>query len=371
MHRGFQRALGLVFVSVLMLAAGEARAQYYGGYGGWGWGGWGGAGSTVEGSIAQGLGYYLQGAGSYNEETAVANSINADTIMRWNEFMFLSQQEANRREYLRRQRMAKRDADSMETINKRARENPTDRDIEDGDALNAVLDQITHPRIHSTALRLIKTPIDAKVIRDIPFVNASEAVTVSLGQLTGEEVWPIALQAETFAPARKAYQDAVAKAIKEDEEGTLTPGTIKAVEEAAARLRAKLEANKPGDPSQYREALNYVRGLIGMARMLEKPQVDKIIAELDMVKDTTIGNLLGFMHTYNLRFAPATNTAQRTVYENLYPIMAAARDRVLKDAEAGANGNPPPAPDNRRATDFFQGMHLEHLESRSSNATKP
>jgi hypothetical protein len=110
-----------------------------------------------------------------------------------------------------------------------------------------------------------------------------------------------------------------------------------------------------------------------MSRMLDKPQVDKILAELDSVKETSLGSLLGFMHTYNLRFAPATNTAQGTVYENLYPIMAKARDRVLKDAEAGANDNAPLARDNRRpATDFFRGMHLEHLEPRSNyNATKP
>jgi hypothetical protein len=354
---------------VLALATGEAQAQY----GLYGWGGWGGGGSTVQGDVARGLGFYNMGAGIYNEDTAVANSINADTIMRWNEYMFLSQQEANRREYLRRARIMKRDGQSGDAIYKRVLENPGERDIHDGDALNAILDQVTNPKIHSTALRLIRDPISSKAIREIPFQNASEAVTLSLDQLSGEGAWPIALQGPTFAEERKAYQDAIDKAVKEDEEGTLTPQTLQEVNATTSRLRAKLEANKPADKAEYREAINHIKALVGMSRMLDKPQVDKILAELDSVKDTTLGSLLGFMHTYNLRFGPATNIAQRSVYENLYPIMAAARDRILKDAEAGGDGNPPLARDNRRAaTDFFQGMHLEHLAPRSSNnATKP
>src|SRR5260370_38241796 len=93
--------------------------------------------------------------------------------------------------------------------------------------------------------------------------------------------------------------------------------------------RDKLEANKPADPRLYVEAINYIKALMGMARMLEKPQVEKLLAELDSVKGTTLGSLLGFMHTYNLRFAPATTPGQRTFYESLYTRLAGARDRRL------------------------------------------
>ena len=73
---------------------GAARAQYGypGGYGGYGWGGWG---STIQGSTAAGLGYFNMGRGAYNEQTAVARSINNDTYLRWNQYMYLSQQHAN------------------------------------------------------------------------------------------------------------------------------------------------------------------------------------------------------------------------------------------------------------------------------------
>src|SRR5205807_2464730 len=159
-------------------------------------------------------------------------------------------------------------------------------------------------RVHSTALRFIKTPIDGKAIREIPFENASEAVILSLDELTGEGDWPAALRGETFAAERKAYQDAVDKAVKADEEGTLSSQTRQDVLQAGNRLRAKLEANKPPDKARYVEAVNYIKALIAMSRMLTKPEVDKILAELDKVKETSLGSLLAFMHAYNLRFGP-------------------------------------------------------------------
>jgi len=368
MHHDFRRAFGMVIVLALM--AGEARAQYYGGYGRYGWGGWGGGG-TVQGNVARGLGYYDMGAGVYNLDTAEANAINANTVEQWNQYMFSAQQQANQREWIRRHRDIARSNDAIDQLQKRLREEPNDRDIKDGDALNAALDQLSDPRIHSTALRLIKTPIPGKAIRDIPFTNASEAVTISLHQLTGESGWPVALQGPTFAAERKAYQDAVAKALKEDEEGDLSSQTLQGINAAASRLRGKLEANRPADKVEYVDAVNYIKGLIGMARMLEKPQVDKVLAELDTVKETSLGSLLGFMQTYNLRFGPATTDDQRAVYERLYPLLDEARDKVLEEAKAagvGAAGTPPLARDTKSSpTDFFQGMHLEHLERRSGD----
>jgi hypothetical protein len=351
---------------ILALTAGEARAQYYGGYGPWGWGGWAG-GSTVQGDIARGLGFFELGAGAYNEATARANAINADTIMRWNEYMFLAQQEANRREYLRMARRMRRDAAAGEAMYKRVRDNPDDPDITNGDALNAILDQLSDPRVHSSALRSIRTPIIGKVIREIPFENASEAVTLTLEKLTGEEGWPPALQGEAFAPERQAYREAIARAVKEDEEGKLSPQTLQEVDQALSRLRAKLEANRPPDPRQYAEAADFLKALTAMSRMLKKPDVARIIAELESARETTLGSLLAFMHAYNLRFGPATTAEQREIYRNLYPLMAEARDRVLKGAGVAANGVGPVARDDRNAVDFFQGLHLEHLDRRRTD----
>ena len=66
---------------------------------------------------------------------------------------------------------------------KALQDHPTAREVENGEALNAALDQLSDPRIASSSLKIATAPIDAKIIRDIPFNNASEAVTIVLSQL--------------------------------------------------------------------------------------------------------------------------------------------------------------------------------------------
>ena len=79
MHRLIRNALGLSLIS--LLPSGNVRAQ------GWGWDGWGGWAQTPEGALAQGMGHYYTGAGIFNEKTAIADSINLDTLIRWNDYL--------------------------------------------------------------------------------------------------------------------------------------------------------------------------------------------------------------------------------------------------------------------------------------------
>ncbi|MFO0908793.1 MAG: hypothetical protein U0794_10620 [Isosphaeraceae bacterium] len=133
---------------MILGCASSARAQwgYPGGYGGFGWGGWGG-GETVQGSVARGLALCRGAAGYYNQSTAVARSINADTVMRWNQYWWESQVAANRAE---RERLARRQQATIQTreaVEKRLRENPEQRDIFQGDALNLAVEEINDPRL--------------------------------------------------------------------------------------------------------------------------------------------------------------------------------------------------------------------------------
>jgi hypothetical protein len=360
MLRRFRWTLGIA--AALAVVANDAQAQYYGGYGAFGWGGWGGGGATVQGDIARGLGMYNVGVGERNLLDAQATSINADTVVRFNQYLWLSQQEMNKRELLRKMQRQQTINATADSIHQRLRENPSKSDIANGDALNLVLDEITDPRIHSSALRMASEPLSSDVIDDIPFQNASEAVVFSLHQLTNND-WPLALQGDEYAPERMAWTQAVADALKEDESGHVTAKTLNRVKAAGSRLRAKFEASPPTDRAQLIEARNYIKTLLGLSRMLENPRVEKVLAELEKFPKTTLGNLLGFMHTYNLRFGPAMTAEQRTIYDDLYPRLVAHRDRVYKDT--GIANAAPPKPKGR-PTDFFQGMHLDHLEGKET-----
>jgi hypothetical protein len=173
MARFANTAIAIVFVLIL---AGDARAQsgYPGGYGGYGWGGWG---STIQGSTAAGLGYFNMGRGAYNEQTAVARSINNDTYLRWNQYMYLSQQHAANlyRQHLHAEHM--RVDRARLNIQDRLRNHPETRDITDGDALNVLADELLNPGA-GVSLGSIMTPIKAELIQQIPFKVASEGVTI-------------------------------------------------------------------------------------------------------------------------------------------------------------------------------------------------
>ena len=216
------RRIGLVFGIMLLLSSlsGQAQAQWgYGyypyGYGGYGWGGWGG---TAQGDIARGLGYFNMGAGIYNRQTAIARSINTDTEIRWNQYVYLSQQEATRQYFARRDSAIAKDRNAYDALMKRIQDDPTARDVENGDALNAALDQLSDPRIHSSALRMADASIAAKTIRDIPFRHASEAMAFSLSQLKAAVQWPAVLLESRFATERADFEKAVDEVRKENQE---------------------------------------------------------------------------------------------------------------------------------------------------------
>ncbi len=372
MLRSSQRVLVLTAL-LWAAAAGNAQAQwsygsYPGGYGGYGWGGWGGGG-TIEGNVARGLGYYAQGVGQSNVETAQAASINTDTAMRWNEYWWQAQLAHNRAERDRLTLRQARDSGAGAAIEKRLHESPTDADITSGDALNAALDQLSNPRVHSSALKLATTKIPGKVIRKIPFVNASEAVTISLDQLTTEGGWPAGLKGAGFDDHRKAYYNAIHKALKEDTEGEISATTIKEVRDSLGKIKTALAANPPADRVIRSESENYLKALYGMTRMLERPDIEKVLAELDTIKETSLGNLLGFMQTFNLRFGRPTTPDQRLAYESLYPLVDDIRDKVVagldtgKDREvAKTNDAPPPPPKPFKPAEFFNEMKLDHLD---------
>jgi hypothetical protein len=236
-------------------------------------------------------------------------------------------------------------------------ETPTSADIVKGDALNVLLDQVTNPGIHSPALRLATTPIRSEILADIRFVHASDAVTISLGRLTTQDGWPIALRGETFAPERAAYQDAIAQALEAAKEGALSSQAVQAVRDAAAQLLVKLKMCPPPDRDESIDAKSYIKTLIDMARGLDQPPIEKVLAELATVKRVTVGSLVGFMHTFDLRFGPAITPEQRVGYEELYPMFVAVRDQI--SGEAGIKETSPPKA--KKANRFLPGKALGPL----------
>jgi hypothetical protein len=332
------------------------------------------------------------GRGAYNYDTSIARSINADTAMRWNQYMYQSHLEQTRNYHARLRAELARVNTAQAGIYDRLRNRPEARDITDGDALNVLLDILLNPATLGSSLRLIKTPLRPEVIRDIPFEVASEGMTVCLNQMTlTDEQWPLALRVEAFRPERETLKQVISVALKEDEKGNLEPKTIEAVQSAIDQLRIKFEKLVPQSDPDYVPAQQTIKAMAGLTKMLYSPTVEQILAELEDYQGTTLGDLLAFMQAFNLRFAPANSFRQRQIYMKLYPMLAelvngsfgsgaeAAASSAVKNVEnAGgavvktAEGLGSAAVNGLKsaAVDFFKNMDWKHL-SGSSNPTPP
>jgi hypothetical protein len=364
---------GLAIVATI---GGDARSQYYYpggyGYGGWGFGGWDG---TVQGSVLRGLGAYAEGAGVYNYDSALAGSINTDSYIKLNQYLWEGELEARRRYNEHKAARMNLDRAHYQAYQSRLLNNPTKDDIDSGSALNQILHQLTDPRVMSgsgSSLRMADGKILAATVREIPFIDETDAITISLDELTDPKSWPAPLMADAFKPEREAYRKAVDDALAEDKDGgTVKPETVARVRDAVARLYAKVDETIPKTKQpDHLQAINYLKGLAGLSRMLEKTNVDAVLAELEKIENTTIGNLVAFMHSYNLRFGAATKPKQVNAYRDLYPIMVAARDKVVgKPSELNgevANGAPV-----RNPTEVFHGFDPNHLNPKPNATTPP
>ncbi len=249
--------------------------------------------------------------------------------MRWNQYWYEAHLEATRRYVAKRDGDAAKNKATYNEIIKNLQDHPTARDVENGDALNAALDQLSDPRISSSSLKIATAPIDAKVIKDIPFRNASEAVTIVLSQVKAAHKWPAALNGDRFVDEKKLFEEIAEKARKEDEEGEISADTLKKAHDLVNSLQSEARSNQPLDSVKEQSGSVPVRQDLGRPGSdAREARHQAALDQLRMVKTTTLGNLIAFMHVYNLRFGAATTPHQKFIYDQLYP---AARRRARPD----------------------------------------
>ncbi len=353
--------LGVGLLALLFMTARDARAQW--GYGGWGWGGWGA--TTPQGSALAGAGQYAMGAGMYHLDTAQARSINADTAMRWNQYAYLSNLEAAQRYAARKNAEIAKNKSLYNEHQRRLRENPENREVENGDALNAAVSDLMNPNLGSAAMRAGTAPVPASVIAEIPFLYASERITVMLDGIRESIKWPYVFEGERYAATQNQFDELRKRLREESEEGEVSAKALGDAKRFVDDLRARIEATPLPTAYEQKTATTFLTSCASLLKLLEKPDIGPAILELRKVTDTTVGNLLGFMSTFNLRFGPAKTPKQRQVYRNLYQILDQTRRTVLAEAKLASTPSAPPNP--KDATDFLQSVE----QGRSRGAASP
>jgi len=264
------------------------------------------------------------GRGMYNVNTAQAKSIDVNTVMRFNQAMFNGSRVGARMYAAREKKLKEQNEKSYSEIQDRLRNHPTARDVTDGDALNTLLDVLLSPANADASLQQIKAPLRHDVISNIPFELASEGMTVCLDRMTMDGQWPQAVMSEEFRPEREGLRKAIQSALEEDKQGEVDPETVQAVQAAIDRLRTKFEKLIPQTSPDYIPAHWSIKAMDGLTKMLYSPTMDKILSELEDYQGTTLGDLLGFMQAFNLRFGEAKSYRQRLIYQHIYPMLADA-----------------------------------------------
>jgi hypothetical protein len=359
--RRFLGRISLLSV-VLAASAATAHAQYVYPRGYSGWNGWGG-GSTVGGDTARGMGVFAAGAGAYNQQTAQARSMNANTAMQVNDYMYAVNQ---RNAATERQILAQRQANVNETadaMTKRLRNNPTPRDIRSGDALNVVLEDLTNPAVYTQVAQRATQPIDSRLVKNIVFNYAANMIAISLDDLSTRGVPDVLLTNSEFQPDRDALRALIHKAREESRSpgSQVSPETLANCRVAIKALRTKVEALLPQGSTDRDQAVNFLKALYGLTKMLESPDVSMFLKELDTLPTTTLGQLLTFMHSFNLQFGFSKTPEQGAAYDQLYPMLVRLRDQGGVQMPPMSSG-PPPLQDPKKVTSFFSGMDFNHFQ---------
>jgi hypothetical protein len=366
MIRRVNMLLGLCLI--VSMSGREARAQWGYGYGGWGWGGWGAA--TPQSAALQGAGYYAMGAGMYNLDTAQARAINAQTAMQWNDYVAQVTHESARIHEMRVHNEFQKNQKLYDEWKNRLRTSPGKVEIEDGSALNIALDDLTNPRLGSSALRAASAPVPASLIAEVPFVNNVERVTLMLDHMRQGVKWPAALDGERFADAKKTFDEVRAEIRKEaGEKGEVSARTLRTAEEHVNALLNALTAQPLSDPLDQQEATNFLTTCQNLLNLMKKPDIQPAMIALKKVQDTTVGNLLGFMHAFNLRFGRATTLKEKQAYSRLFEALDQTRDQIL--AEAKIDSTATAQADPKPPVDYYQNLNRARRGGRTPQPPQP
>jgi len=323
MKRSTMYRTWLAALVVLASLGSCAQAQYFGG----------GGGSTIAGDYLRGVGIAAWGMGTYNLNTAQAESINLDTVIRFNEYLAAVAKEQTKEYMARKLGEAAKVKEFYKQYQQKLIENPEYRDIESGEALNIVLKQLWDSRVGESTFRSseYQVPLSVDMIRHIPFKLDEKGEKFSMDRLSlkGKGKWSVALQDDKFQFVKKAYERAVDKALEQAIDGKMQLAAIDEVDARADDMFRRLnEVVEPSSDRLYTEAKERLTELKSTVRLLKTEKIERAIGEIDKYSGTTVNDLKLFMRSHNLRFAAAKTPEERLLFPRLHASLVQQRDKV-------------------------------------------
>jgi hypothetical protein len=308
------------------------------------------------------MGNFAAGMGEYNVQTAQAAAINTQTAMQFNEYMYAVNKQNAATELARRRAQQKNVNESADATYKRLHDNPEPSDVHDGDALNVVLTELANPKVFTQVVQKATMPVPSKLVKNINFRHAANMILISLADISARGVPDALATTPEFETDRQTIRAIVAKG-RQEAAGTrqVSPETLQTFRTAVQALKDKADAKFAQGTRQRSESDNFLKALLGLSKMLARPDVEQFLQDLNKYPSTTMGHLISFMHSFNLRFGVAKTAEQEAAYDQLYPMLVTLRD------QAQAQGPNPmtaqaPMPDPKQAMSMFSGMPYDQLK---------
>jgi hypothetical protein len=267
----------------------------------------------------------------------------------------------------RRQQQQKNVNESADATYRRLHDNPDPHDIHTGDALNVVLDELVNPRVYTQVVQKAATPINSQLVKNINFQHAANMILISLEDVSARAVPDALATSPNFETDRQAIRAIVAKGRQEAASPgqQVSPETLRSFRAAVQAAKDKADATFAQGTRQRDESDNFLKALLGLSKMLERPDIEEFLKGLNRYPTTTLGHLISFMHSFNLRFGVAKTPEQEAAYDQIYPMLvqlrgqAQAQDASPMTAQASL-------PDPRQAMSLFSGMPYEQLQPQPS-----
>jgi hypothetical protein len=302
---------------------------------------------TPAGDIARGQGAYLKGLGTFNLNTAQANSINVDATIRWKEDLRRIQREKWELDARRLSGKKLKLEDVQQQQRERERKlrvDPTSSDVEKGDALNVLLYDLTDPSIKqsdwsSKAVSLPPgTSVKDLVFRFTPQSGSSKTSAalskgvIALSRLDIKGRWPTFMEIPALEAEKTAYENAYAKVRDRLLAGQFDLKAVLEMDRTLDALKSKVTSSVPAERDYRTQALKFVDDLRDSTLLFDAETVDYAKDILNDTRDhdaTTVAELVSFMLKYRLQFASAERSpSARELYPRIYQALREQADKL-------------------------------------------
>jgi hypothetical protein len=207
----------------------------------------------------------------------------------------------------------------------RALGDPPVTEIRSGKTLNDLFVDIQI--LQGRGIRAEGVALGSHVLRNINVSasdSSSEAGMFKKGRLT----WPVLLRDRAFDVERRAVVKLLPKAVSQLSGGSVDAGTVDGLDRAVSALNKRLKevAKERGDhaswsPAEYIAAKEFLQRMEKAVNLLDQPNAAEVLVLARDLQADTAAELVAYMSTHGLRFAPAAPGDERA-YVTTYRALA-------------------------------------------------